>query len=350
MAVRAWAGPATSNASALINEATVQKRTRDTLPRRPVPAKPAHSNSRCSRPTTGDSSRPPTRRTASSTPGMNDDAVDRVVADGERLADVCPGSPPGGRRVRAGAPSGSAGRPPSARPCAWPCPLGASSLRSWCSSMISACAMCLRRLGGEAHHQHRADREVRGDEDVGRPSRPAQRRRYRSPVVPITTCTPAATQSRAFAERRVGLGEVDDARRRRRARRPAPCPAAGRRGRSSSMSSAPSTAAQTVWPMRPAAPATATRITCAPPRPRARPAAARRPRRKASSSGPIPAADSRSGVEQLAGQRATSSSVTASMRSTTSSTASSGRPREHGGAEPVHARRRSTPATARAGP
>ena len=76
--------------------------------------------------------------------------------------------------------------------------------------MISAFGHVPRRLGGEAHHQHGADREVRRDEDVGAGARAAQRRRGRSPVVPMTTCTPAATHASALLERRVGPREVDD--------------------------------------------------------------------------------------------------------------------------------------------
>ena len=49
---------------------------------------------------------------------------------------------------------------------------------------------CGGRLGGELHHQHRADREVRGDEDVrpaaARACRRSQLRRGRSRCVPTT--------------------------------------------------------------------------------------------------------------------------------------------------------------------
>ena len=71
----------------------------------------------------------------------------------------------------------------------------------------------LRRLGGEAHHQHRADREV------GRRRRPcpgapatacAQRRPSDQPVVPMTTCTPAVDGQLRVADRLVGEREVDE--------------------------------------------------------------------------------------------------------------------------------------------
>ena len=91
------------------------------------------------------------------------------------------------------------------------------------------------------------------------------------------------------------------------------------------MSSAPSTARQTVSPIRPAAPATATRITaataapaCGRPRPAPRRTAPRRGRCRPPTAARAPTAPRRA--------RARSSSVTASIRSTTSSSDSSGAP------------------------
>ena len=83
----------------------------------------AQAKSRCSSPTTRRARRATaTRRTASSTPGMNDVAVDRVVADRQRLADVAEDD------LLVGDEPGQAHRVdrhvarPSARPCAPRCP------------------------------------------------------------------------------------------------------------------------------------------------------------------------------------------------------------------------------------
>ena len=59
-----------------------------------------------------------------------------------------------------------------------------------------------RGLGGEAHHQHGADREVRRVEDRRRPAARAAAStsaRRPSPVVPTTHGTPAATAAATFA-------------------------------------------------------------------------------------------------------------------------------------------------------
>ena len=45
-------------------------------------------------------------------------------------------------------------------------PLGASSLLGWCISTISTESKKPGRPGGELHHQHRADGEVRRDDDA----------------------------------------------------------------------------------------------------------------------------------------------------------------------------------------
>ena len=118
-------------------------------------------------------------------------------------------------------------------------------------------------------------------------SRRARRRRAPSRALPsawsgrvksTTTSASSSTSAERRAERRIGAA--------RRARGP-------RRA---------STAAHTAWPMRPAAPATATRVT-----PRAAPRPGRRgatASRNASSSGPMPAADSALGRPQLLDERA----------------------------------------------
>ena len=113
--------------------------------------------------------------------------------------------------------------------------------------------MCRAAAVGELHHQHRADREVRGDEDVRFGAwQIATARPGSKPVVPITTCTPAATASRALASAVSGtvkstttsgrsrqrLGERR-AERRVGARRPAPCRRRPRRRRTPSGPSVP---------------------------------------------------------------------------------------------------------------
>ena len=153
-----------------------------------------------------------------------------------------------------------------------------------------------RGLGGELHHQHGADREVGGHEHVGAGAAQLASSSRSKPVVPITTCTPAATASRALATAVVGIVKSTSTPGPRRAPRPPSTPSAGSARATSSMSGGASTARQTVSPIRPAAPATATLIDArrglrpapAPTRPAA-------PRRSGRASGPIPAADSRSG-------------------------------------------------------
>ena len=73
-----------------------------------------------------------------------------------------------------------------------------------------------RGLGGEAHHQHRADGEVGGDQHAGararrRASRAASSSRSSSkPVVPTTAWMPCAMQNSQVVHHHVGVGEVDD--------------------------------------------------------------------------------------------------------------------------------------------
>ena len=179
-------------------------------------------------------------------------AVDRVVADRERLAEVAEDHLLVGdearqphrvdRRRRAAVASAISSAVRAA------VPLGASSLPSWCSSMISAFAMCRGGLGGEAHHQHRADREVRGDEDVRAGAPPASRSGAEVEAGRAdhhVHARPRRTRS-AFASAVSGRVKSTTHVGARAAPRRASCRAPGRRAPTSSMSSAPSTAAQTV--------------------------------------------------------------------------------------------------------
>ena len=95
-----------------------------------------------------------------------------------------------------------------------------------------------RGLGGEAHHQHRADREVGRDEarSPSRPPRgPAQRpsgpRRRRSPMVPTTACTPASRQARMLSSAVAGVVKSTTTSASPRRARRARCRAAGPRAR-----------------------------------------------------------------------------------------------------------------------
>ncbi len=80
------------------------------------------------------------------------------------------------------------------------------------------------------------------------------------PVVPITMCTPACRQASALASAVSGRVKSTTT-----SASPSSCasvvPSSGSARPASRMSSAPSTAATTACPIRPAAPATTTRIT-----------------------------------------------------------------------------------------
>ena len=135
---------------------------------------------------------------------------------------------------------------------------------------------------GEAHHQHRADGEVRGDHRVGAAASNRAPMSSSSsaakPVVPTTACTPWSAHQREVVAGGVDDGEVDRhlgtgvgqrvgaaappagwARRHRaaggRSRR-----AVGSTAATSSSSGSSTTARHTVAPIRPAAPNTPTRI------------------------------------------------------------------------------------------
>ena len=116
-----------------------------------------------------------------------------------------------------------------------------------------------RRLGGELHHQHRADREVRRDEDVGaaqrRRARPGRTRWSRSPRArrrrPLRARWRPRWSGTREVDQHVGLLEHAPERRVQRG--------VGAPGELQ-VRGAPRRRAQTVCPIRPAAPATATRI------------------------------------------------------------------------------------------
>ena len=165
---------------------------------------------RCSSPITGDSGSSATRADRQQHAGHEARAVGRHVADRQRLGDVAeddllvgdePGQAHGVDRHVAlhhlgGARGGARRR---------------VELAGWCSSMISARSMMLRRLGGEAHHQHGADREVR----ARRTRSPRRRGRLAQPVLveaggPDHDVHAGGERLARVAERLVGLREVDE--------------------------------------------------------------------------------------------------------------------------------------------
>ena len=157
----------------------------------------------------------------------------------------------------------------------------------------------LRRLGGEAHHQHRAEREVRRDED--RPARaraPARPRRSRSAARSCRRSTglPRSSARSTFADHGVRPGEVDGIA--RPASSPSSTPSASCPARSSA---GPSTDADLAARSRRGA-------TFMPRRP-ARDGCARPPPRNRSSLGPIPAADSRAGSSRTPASSASAAGV-----------------------------------------
>src|SRR5919107_610130 len=213
---------------------------------------------------TGDSVSPPTLRIASRTPGMND--VRSV--ESWRMVSVCPTPPrmtswwatsPGRRTEWIGTP------PPISSAVRAAVPLGASSLRSWCSSMISALGRC--RAASTANCIiSTAPIAKFGAKNTLPPPASSLSSEGSQPLVPTTACTPARTHARAFSS--AVSGRVKSTTTSTSPRMSASAtPSAGSARPARTMSSAPSTASQTVWPIRPAAPATPTRIT---PRPRRR--------------------------------------------------------------------------------
>ena len=92
-------------------------------------------------------------------------------------------------------------------------PEGASSLPSWCSSMISALAMCRdasaakRIISTAPTAKFGAITALAGPASASARSSPSWA--SLSPVVPTTTCTPASRQARALAKTVSGPGEVD---------------------------------------------------------------------------------------------------------------------------------------------
>ena len=238
------------------------------------------------------------RRTASSTPGMNDS---RSI-ESWRIVSVWPTSPrmTSWWATRPGRRTEWIGTSPSISSAVRAAvPLGASSLRSWCSSTISALAMCRDASAAKRIISTAPIAKFGREEDVR-----AGRAELRSALdVPAGRPDDGVDAGRdgtrsALSSAGVGLREVDEdvgvaehvGERRCRAR--------GRRGRSAPGRRRPRPRAQTVCPIRPAAPATATRISSrahARPRaelaPAARARAGTRPRRRRS-----PAALRRSGA------------------------------------------------------
>src|SRR4051812_19203594 len=213
--------------------------------------------SRCSRPTTGDCGSEPTRRIASSTPGMND--VRSV--ESWRIVSVWPTSPrmTSWWATRPGRRTEWIGTSPSISSAVRAAvPLGASSLRSWCSSMISARRMYCDACAAKRIISTAPIAKFGATKTLPPPPSPASSAGSQ-PVVPTTACTPARTQARAFAEAVPGTVKSTTTSQSRRISASS-TPSAGSARPVSAMSSAPSTASQTVCPMRPAAPATPTRM------------------------------------------------------------------------------------------
>ena len=193
--------------------------------------------------------------------------------------------------------------------------------------------MCVAASFGRLHHQHRADGEVGGDEDVG--AAHALQRGEVAPLVPTTQCTPASRQRRALWSAVSGwvkstttsaAEDVLERQAQRQVRAPDELHVLGALDRCADR-----------WPIRPAAPETATRITprrrssgfTARPRARTRPRSRRRPR-----------PTSARGRTARAPAPCTSSEPTASTAASISSRDSSGTPVSTPAAEPVHARQR----------
>ena len=175
-------------------------------------------NSSFSSPTTGELSSSPTRRTASSTPGMNDS---RLI-ESWRMLSVWPRSPRmhllvgdqprqahgvDRRRLAAAGGGHQLGRERSRA-------AGRVELGVVVQLDDLGLGHVAGGLGGEAHHQHRPDREVRRDQHVGAPLRVPGRASASGagskPVVPITTCTPASIAASALSSATSGVREVDD--------------------------------------------------------------------------------------------------------------------------------------------
>src|SRR3954449_13162030 len=141
-------------------------------------------------------------------------------------------------------------------------PLGASTLRSWCSSMISARRMYCDACAAKRIISTAPIAKFGATKTLPPPLSPASSAGSQ-PVVPTTACTPPRTHARAFAEAVSGTVKSTTTSQSPRIS-VSSTPSAGSARPASAMSSAPSTASHTVWPMRPAAPATPTRIGPAP--------------------------------------------------------------------------------------
>ena len=223
----------------------------------------------------------------------------------------------------------------SAAPCALRCP---TARRAWPGGGTRrsrrACMWRRPRRRSASSAPRRSRSSAPRSTLPGPPATASRRSSTAKPVVPITTWTPAARRLARVGDRLVGLGEVDEdvgvgehvghG-----------VPSAGSARPPSSRSSAASTAAQTVWPIRPAAPATATESAQRrPPRRRAGRARRGRPPRRARSrpptAAPVPTAPARARARssQRHGVDAGHELVRLEQR----------QPDSVGAAEPVHAR------------
>ena len=122
------------------------------------------------------------------------------MADRQRLPRRRRGSPPGARRGP-GSRTEWIGTPSPIRAAvAFAVPDGASSFVSAWSSTISARGKHAGGLLGEAHHQHRAEREVRRVEarDARLAGAAVDARRVSKPVVPTTSGTRASRRGAAL--------------------------------------------------------------------------------------------------------------------------------------------------------
>ena len=170
------------------------------------------------------------------------------MADRQRLPEAAEDHLLMGDEARVAARCGSAGararRPPrSARPCASRCRTGASSLPSWCSSMISHSGMCGAISFAASIISTAPIAKLGAMKQLARAHRRSQLRRTSGArSCPPRSARPLRGTARAFSKHGVGLREVDDHVRRPRARPERCCSSSGSARPTSSMSSAPSTA------------------------------------------------------------------------------------------------------------
>ena len=205
----------------------------------------------------------PTFRTASSTPGMK---LSREV-ESWRIESVSP-TPPKRTSWCATSPGrrtewiGSCTLAPAARISSavrLAVPDGASSLPSWCSSMISLSGMCSAAWRANCIISTAPIAKFGATNRLALPT--PRSSSNEAPVVPITQCTPASRQARAFSSAASGwLKSTTTSASPSTSASETPSCGIGA-ARPATCRSAPSTAEHTVCPMRPAAPETATLIT-----------------------------------------------------------------------------------------